>query len=142
MNVALLDVNVLIALVDPQHEMHDAAHAWFEANSSHGWATCPITENGCLRILAKLYTSLRIPLPKIAEMLQLMRSLEGHHFWPDSHSILEPGRFDLSEIKPKTLTDAYLLDIACSNGGRLVTFDRSIPLQSVLHATPEHLDVL
>ena len=142
MTVALLDVNVLIALVDPQHEMHDAAHAWFEANSRHGWATCPITENGCLRILAKLYISLRIPLPRIAEMLQLMCSLEGHHFWPDRNSILEPGRFDLSIINPKTLTDAYLLDAACANGGRLVTFDRSIALKSVVEATPENLEIL
>lgn len=75
-------------------------------------------------------------------MLQLMRSLEGHHFWPDGNSILEPGRFDLTAIHPKTLTDAYLLDIACSNGGRLVTFDRSIPLKSVLQATAENLEIL
>ena len=49
----LLDVNVLIALIDPAHEFHAPAHFWFQQNRKHGWATCPITENGCLRILSK-----------------------------------------------------------------------------------------
>jgi uncharacterized protein len=37
----LLDVNVLVALLDPAHLHHDAAHAWFEVKREGGWATCP-----------------------------------------------------------------------------------------------------
>ena len=140
--IALLDVNVLIALLDPEHVTHDAAHAWFEKNARHGWATCAITENGCLRILAKMYTSLQLTIPNLADNLQHLRRLKGHHFWPEENSLLEPGRFNLSGIKPKTITDAYLLDLACSNNGKLVTFDRNIPWRSVTAATQEDLEVL
>ncbi len=115
--VALLDVNVLIALLDPQHEMHNAAHTWFEEHQRYGWATCPLTENGCLRILAKLYSTMQLTMPEIAENLQHLRSLKGHQFWPEANSILEPGRFQLSGIKPRTITDVYLLDLALFKPG-------------------------
>ena len=49
---ALLDVNVLVALFDPDHVHHDLAHDWFADHRSRGWATCPITENGVIRVLA------------------------------------------------------------------------------------------
>ena len=49
--IALLDVNVLIALVDPQHVQHEPSHLWFQAHGCHGWATCPLTQNALLRIL-------------------------------------------------------------------------------------------
>jgi predicted nucleic acid-binding protein len=48
---ALFDVNVLIALFDPAHVHHESAHAWWKANQSSGWATCPLTENGFVRVL-------------------------------------------------------------------------------------------
>jgi hypothetical protein len=47
----LLDVNLLIALIDPTHIGHDAAHNWFGSIGSVSWATCPITENGVIRIV-------------------------------------------------------------------------------------------
>jgi predicted nucleic acid-binding protein len=47
----LLDVNVLIALIDPGHVAHDDAHAWFQAEGQAGWSTCPLTENGVVRIV-------------------------------------------------------------------------------------------
>ena len=41
---ALLDVNVLIALLDVQHMHHDNARSWLRENIQHGWATCPFTQ--------------------------------------------------------------------------------------------------
>jgi len=142
MKPGLLDVNVLIALIDPEHITHEAAHRWFEDNQRYGWATCPITENGCVRILAKAYPSLGLTTQDIANILNRLRSLEGHCFWPEQNSILDANRFDLSTIKPKLLTDMYLLDVACANGGRLITFDRGIPWRSVTNAAKEDLEIL
>jgi predicted nucleic acid-binding protein len=53
MSVALLDVNVLIALLDRRHVHHDPAHGWFAAAQANGWATCPLTQNAVLRILGQ-----------------------------------------------------------------------------------------
>ena len=139
----LLDVNVLIALIDPAHEFHTAAHAWFQRNRQHGWATCPITENGCLRILSKPgYPFLGLTVPMVGDILARLVELEGHRFWPDAVSILEPNRFDLAGADPKNLTDLYLLRLATSRGGRLITFDRTIRREWVIGSGPDDLEVL
>ena len=143
MRPALPDVNVLIALIDPSHQFHDAAHLWFERNRKHGWATCPITENACLRILAKPgYPYLGLTVPEIRDILIELCQSGSHRFWPDSVSLLEKPRFELSEAGPKNLTDLYLLAVAESNGGRLATFERGIRWQKVLGAGPEAIEVI
>lgn len=80
----LLDVNVLIALIDPEHIDHDTAHAWFAALSGDGWATCPIVENGVVRIVSHPSYPME-PGPgapaKIAGILKRLRELPGHVFW-------------------------------------------------------------
>jgi predicted nucleic acid-binding protein len=115
MKPALLDVNVLIALIDPQHQFHTGAHAWFERNRRHGWATCPITENGCLRILGKpSYPFTGETIDTVREILSELTSLEGHRFWPDSLSILEPGRVVFCLVKPNHQNDVYFLCLARS----------------------------
>jgi uncharacterized protein len=139
----LLDVNVLIALIDPAHEFHASAHEWFKHNRRSGWATCPITENGCLRIMSKSgypFPGLTVRLVRgiLAELIQV----EGHQFWPDSFSILESARFDFTGTTPKQLTDLYLLSLAASFAGRLVTFDRTIRWQAVTGCGPDDLEVL
>jgi hypothetical protein len=53
MGPALLDVNVLIALLDQRHVQHEQAHGWFAAAQANGWATCPLTQNAVLRILGQ-----------------------------------------------------------------------------------------
>lgn len=52
--IALLDVNVLIALLDNKHKHHALATSWlFEwLIAGNCWASCPITQNGCMRILS------------------------------------------------------------------------------------------
>ena len=143
MKAALLDVNVIIALIDPAHQFHEAAHAWFEHNRKHGWATCPITENACLRILGKAaYPYLGLRVDEIRSVLgELCES--GHHlFWPDSVSILESGRFELAGVGAKNVTDIYLLAVATINHGRLVTFDHGIRRKWVTGAETDSIEVL
>jgi uncharacterized protein len=137
----LLDINVLIALIDPAHQFHASAHSWFKSRRSHGWATCPITENGCLRIMSNPgYPFPGLTVERVRGILAELVRVEGHRFWPDSLSVLEGKRFDLTKTGPKQLTDLYLLSLAISNGGCLVTFDRAIPGQAVTGFRPDHMD--
>jgi len=139
----LLDVNVLIALIDPAHEFHAAAHAWFERNRKYGWATCPITENGCLRIVSNPgYPFPGLTVSRVRDILAELVAVEGHLFWPDSVSMLEPNRFDLTRAFPKNLTDLYLLRLAATFRGRQITFDRAIRWQLVAGCGPGDLQVL
>lgn len=139
----LLDVNVLIALIDPAHEFHTPAHTWFRHNRRHGWATCPITENGCLRIVSQPgYPFPGLTVARVRDILAELVAAEGHLFWPDSVSVLEPNRFDLAGTAPGNLTDLYLLRLAIAFRGRLITFDRAIPWQRVTGCQPDNLEVL
>ena len=141
--VSLLDVNVLIALIDPAHEFHASAHAWFERNRQYGWATCPITENGCLRILSNPgYPFPGLTVERVRDILAQLVGVEGHRFWPDSVSMLETNRFDLAGAGPKSVTDLYLLRLATASGGRLITFDGRIRRQRVTGCGPDDLEVV
>ncbi len=143
MSAALLDVNVLIALLDPDHEFHDAAHDWFLLNRSSGWATCPLTENACLRILGKAgYPQAGFTVARVREVLTEFSETDGHLFWPDSVSILDPARFETAVAGPKNITDIYLLDWRRRTVGRLATFDRNIPCRAVAGGSPDDLDIL
>lgn len=140
---SLLDINVLIALMDPAHEHHDAAHAWFKPNRRHGWATCPITENGCLRIMSHPgYPFPGLTVERVRGILAQLVRVEGHIFWPDSLSLLNLKRCDLTRAAPKHVTDIYLLSLAAANGGRLVTFDRTIPVRAVADLPAGVMEVL
>lgn len=139
----LLDINVLIALLDPNHLFHDPAHAWFAANRHHGWATCPITENGCIRILGKIsYPTIGLTTEQVREILARFTQSADHTFWPDSITLLDSERFPLAGFGPKNLTDLYLLGLAHKNRGRLVTFDGGIQWSAVAGCTPESLELL
>jgi toxin-antitoxin system PIN domain toxin len=142
--VALLDVNVLIALFDSVHTHHDLAHDWFADNRQHGWATCPLTENGLLRILPT--TSRRdIPVPPslLAEHLRQFCASGQHVFWPDAISLRDEHIFDLALVRGhRQITDVYLLGLAVEHGGRLVTFDQSMSISVVKGATRASLETL
>ena len=144
----LLHINVLIALIDPAHQFHESAHTWFRSQRSRGWATCPITENGCLRIMSNPgYPFPGLTIERVRGILTELVRVEGHRFWPDSLSFLEgprlkAKRFDLTQIGTKQLTDLYLLSLAIANGGRLITFDRGVPGQAIAGFQPEDMEVL
>ena len=140
---ALLDVNVLLALFDPEHMHHAEALAWWTEHRSDGWASCPLTENGFVRVMSG--SSYPRPLA-FADALALLRGqLEqpGHLFWRDDISLTDPSIFDHDRMRgPRQITDAYLLALAVRNDGCLVSFDRAIPLGAVRGAKAQHVVAL
>ena len=125
---ALLDVNVLLALAWPNHIHHGSAIEWFIENQANGWATCPITENGFVRVSSNpRFTPEAKTQAEAMLQLERMLSLEGHEFWSDSFSLTEPGRVERSRLHGHDrITDAYLLALAIDRGGRLATYDQKI----------------
>jgi uncharacterized protein len=131
--IFLLDVNVLIALVDPAHIHHEPAHGWFEAMGSASWATCPLTQNGVLRILShpKYPNSVGSPAAA-APILDGLLALPGHRFWADDLSLVRNPHVDLARVASSDrVTDTYLLALAAAQGGQLATFDRRLSVQPV-----------
>jgi len=131
----LLDVNVLIALIDPAHVQHDRAHNWFAASAQRAWATCPLTENGVLRIVGHpRYPSSPGTPAAVAELIAALRNLPGHEFWPDDISVLDSRRIEAARLLDSAqVTDSYLLALASAHGGRLATFDRRLVTDAVIN---------
>ena len=142
--IALLDVNVLIALSDPAHLYYDAAHRWFGVNRSQGWATCPLTENAFVRITSNpAYSGRRTTALDATLRLRDSCSNSEHSFWSDSISVRDVDRFHWNHVQGHgQVADAYLLALAVSKGGRLATFDSAISLRAVSGATPQNLEIL
>jgi len=140
---ALLDINVLLALLDSDHVDHVRAHAWLDREIDAGWASCAITENGFVRVVSQpRYPSPVSPAEAIA-LLGRARAGDRHEFWPCDISLLDPRIVDRGHLHgPRQVTDAYLLALAVAHEGRFVTFDRSLSLLSVPRASGEHFSVL
>src|SRR5262249_43110476 len=103
---ALLDVNVLIALLDADHSLHGRATEWFAANAEDGWASCPITQNGCVRIMSHPGYPNALPVRAVVERLAEAAAGAHHDFWPDDVSLLDPQIADAARIHgPRQLTD-------------------------------------
>lgn len=140
---ALLDVNVLIALLDADHAMHAGATAWFAAHAGDGWATCPITQNGCVRVMS--HPAYPNPLPAAAVIARLGEACAApeHAFWPDDLTITDGRAFDAARIHgPRQVTDVYLLALAVRHGGCFATFDGAIARSAVIGALARHLVAL
>jgi uncharacterized protein len=142
--IALLDVNVLVALFDPDHVHHEPAHDWFADHRDLGWATCPITENGFVRVLSNpSYEGVVNHVGDLVERLRRFRGSGGHVFWSDGPSLCDDTVFAPALVAGhRQITDIYLLGLARAKGGYLATFDRTIPLRSVLGATSRDLVVI
>lgn len=130
----LLDVNVLIALIDPVHVSHDQAHDWFGRIGRGSWATCPLTENGAMRIVGHpRYQNCPGSPFVVAEILAGLRTVSGHVFWADDLSLIDAEHVDRSGILTSSqVTDTYLLALARRRGGRLATFDRRMSLAAIV----------
>jgi hypothetical protein len=140
---ALLDVNVLIALLDPDHSLHQRSRDWFRRNAPSGWTTCPITQNGCVRIMSHPGYPNALPVRAVIERLREATLNPHHEFWTDDVSLLDPQIADASRIHgPRQLTDLYLLALAVSRGGRFVTFDAAVPVTAIKGADRTHLVAL
>lgn len=124
----LLDVNVVIALIDPDHTLHDPAHLWLSSLGRQSWATCPTTENGVLRIVGHPnYRNSPGNPAAVVEALSDLSTLPGHVFWPDDISLLDRSKVDSDRLLTSgQITDSYLLALAIAHGGQLATFDRRL----------------
>jgi len=131
--IFLLDVNLLIALVDPAHVQHEPAHEWFARVGSQGFATCPITENGLLRIVGHpRYPNSPGAPGAVAALLAALRALPGHSFWADTISVADDRWVDVSRLSSHAqVTDSYLLALARAHGGRLASLDRKLSVLAV-----------
>ena len=133
----LLDVNVLIALIDPAHVQHDRAHQWFAASGKQAWATCPLTENGVLRIVghARYPNSPGTPAA-VVEVMRGLRALPGHEFWSDEVTLFDRKRIHTERLLDSAqVTDSYLLALAFAHAGKLATFDRRLVTDAVVHGS-------
>jgi toxin-antitoxin system PIN domain toxin len=124
----LLDVNVLIALIDPVHIDNKTALTWFSSTGAQSWATCPMTENAVLRIVGhRSYPNWPGNPPVVAESLARFCRDPRHTFWPDDVSLLDQNRVDIHRLTTASqVTDSYLLALAIAHGGQLATLDRRL----------------
>ncbi|MBM4088527.1 MAG: VapC toxin family PIN domain ribonuclease [Planctomycetes bacterium] len=130
-----LDINVLVALFDAADAHHDAAHCWFAGVGAASWATCPITENGLIRVLSNpAYPTVFATPVDVTQRLRIFCSQPGHAFWSDVVSLTDSTLFDISRLRGhQQITDLYLAGLAARQGGRLATFDEHIPLGALVN---------
>ena len=142
---ALLDINFMIALFDPDHSFHERAHGWWAVHGKDGWASCPLTENGAVRIMSNPGYSREMQFAPgdLIGQLRQFAAQSDHEFWGDSISLRDEAIFARDRIhSSRQLTDLYLLALAVAHQGRLVTFDARIPLSAVRQARVENLCVV
>lgn len=137
----LLDVNVLIALLDDAHVFSRRANEWLDA-APRRIATCPIVENGVIRIMSAPSYSMshRATPEQIADGLRALSEALDHEFWADEISMLDETLVDFSRLHGhRQVTDAYLLGLAVRRGGAIASFDTAMPLTAVRGASGKHV---
>lgn len=131
MSPYLLDVNVIIALLDPEHENHERAHAWFDRGGSGAWLSCPTTQNGVLRIVTNPRYSNTQPMAVVIDSLASLVLTPGHTFVADSVTLLGSQTDSGRLVASGQVTDTYLLALAVKNEASLATFDRRLVTAAV-----------
>ena len=140
---ALLDINVILALLDADHLMHATAQCWLSRELDAGWASCPVTQNGVLRILSQPAYPNHRPVAEVAERLAEACSHPSHRFWNGGVSLIGPAGVNWQQLLGhRQVTDAYLLAVAGAEGGRFVRFDQRISADLVPQARPDQLVVI
>lgn len=140
---ALLDINVLIALLDEQHVHHQLAAHWLHRNIEQEWASCPLTQNGVIRIMSQPAYPNPLPAGSIAARLAEATSTSWHQFYPDDISLLdgESVHWD-SILGSRQVTDCYLLALAVRHDCRFVSFDRRVDRRAVPGSGSRHLVII
>lgn len=128
MTAFLLDANVLIALAWPTHSAHERVQRWFSRNARHGWATCPFTECGFVRIVSNpAFSPNFLTLPEAIRLLALNVNHPAHRFWADDLPLEDAVRhFQSRLVGHNQITDGYLLGLAMQKKARLATLDESL----------------
>ena len=140
---ALLDVNVLISLLDADHSLHARATKWFAAHARSGWASCPITQNGCMRIMSHPGYPNALPVRSVMDRLAEASASAFHEFWADDISLLDTKISIPTRIHgPRQITDLYLLALAVRHRAQFVTFDASVAMDAIKGAEEKHLLIL
>lgn len=140
----LPDINVLLAVADASSAHHARALHWFETDAKRdGWATCPLTENGFVRILMQTaYPGGRRTPAQAFAQLRALCATKGHVFFPDDISISDSSLFDFEKhFGTKQLTDVYLLGLSVKHRARFVTFDQRID-SSFVHGGDKALETI
>ena len=138
-----MDINVLIALLDENHTHHGAASDWLADNIHQGWASCPLTQNGCVRIMSQPRYPNTLSVSEVMIRLLSAVSTRHHEFIADDISLLDDASVDRERLlSPRQLTDVYLLALAVEHGARLVTLDKSIPIAAARQAKAASLVVI
>jgi uncharacterized protein len=130
----VLDVNALIALLDPTHTHHDRAHDWFGGPGKEGWMSSPTTQNGVVRIVSHPKYSNAQPVPIVLESLDSLTRVGEHRFVPDAVSLLGDEVVRRNLLSSSQVTDTYLVHLAVSLGARLATFDTRLVTTAVSRA--------
>jgi toxin-antitoxin system PIN domain toxin len=139
----LLDVNVLIALLDENHAHHSTASEWFADHVEYGWASCPLTQNGCVRIVSQPRYPNALGVAEAVTRLEAAVSTSYHQFIADDVTLLDAAVVNRDRLlSPRQLTDVYLLALAIAHGARLVTLDKSVPFATVRGANKDSLVVI
>jgi uncharacterized protein len=127
---ALLDTNVLLALAWPNHQHHAQAHAWFVAGAKKGWATCAFTQLGFIRLSSNpAYTVNAVSPQDAAALLQQWTRLKAHRFW--SSPAGDTPTIYARAIGHQQVNDAWLVQVARRNSGRLITLDTRLPVHAM-----------
>lgn len=139
----LLDINVLIALLDENHTHHGDASDWLAENIHLGWASCPLTQNGCVRIMSQPRYPNALSVSEVMIRLLSAVSTRHHEFFADDISLLDDSAVERERLlSPRQLTDVYLLALAVEHDACLVTLDKSIPIGAVRQANTDSLVVI
>lgn len=145
MKTALLDLNLLTALLWPAHEHHAAAHRWFRARSKARWATCPLTQLGFVRLVTNpAFSPDALSIVEALDLLTVNSSHAAHVFWTETLRLRDAVERHKERLQGhRQLTDIYLLALASSRGGVLATFDGGLrtlaagsPLEPAIDIVP------
>ena len=129
MKPALLDTNVLLALAWPNHQHHAAAHRWFRAEARHGWATCAFTQLGFVRLSSNpVYTPDAASPREAAALLRNLLAHKAHRFWPSPPA--DTPALYIQALGHQQVNDAWLVEAARRQRGRLVTLDTRLPVHA------------
>ena len=139
----LYDISALLALFDEQHWKHNSVKGWFDRYNEQGWLSCPLTQNGFLRVISQPSYPRTVGLAEAYERLLEVTTSRHHQFTADDISLLDDTLVEFRDLAgPRQLTDVYLLALAVTHGARLVTLDARISLDAVRGANTSHLVVL
>lgn len=124
----LLDLNVLIALTDDDHQHYERGWAWLRSSGQQSWGICPLTEAGYVRVTTNpaAHSGARTLAKSSAVLRELMRE-PGYCFWSITESWTTlTAAFSDRIFGHRQVTDAYLLGMAIKENGVLVTFDKGL----------------